>query len=158
PLALMAPSARSTPGPRDPAIEVGAEAGPADVATLQSLDREAALFDHSINRSIQMAATGYSSPDRGQPILPSENPRIRRTSVLDEDHATLRAEAAPEPSKRESRVLDRAERPRRHHPLHRSVVERDGLGWSREELHRKACALRAPCRHAPESLGWLEGV
>src|SRR5262245_45040190 len=98
-----------------------------------------------------MAAAGQSSPDRSQPLLTAEDPRIRGTPVLHEEHPAIGigSEDALELSERCSRVPGRAQRPRR-------VAYALGVGHDVAHAHRALRGAPQRRRGAPNVLG-VEG-
>src|SRR5687768_12614344 len=71
------------------AIEVRAHPGSRNVAPIHLQGFEPTRSQEPVDRPVPVAATRHPSPERREPILPPDNCRIRRASMLDEDQPAL---------------------------------------------------------------------
>src|SRR4029077_12085274 len=94
---------------RHAAIEVRSDARTGAVAPLQLRQIEPAGRNQRVDRSIQMTSPGDPAPRGRQAVLPADNARLRRASVLDEDQPAVPAQHSPDLAERSPRIGDGAE-------------------------------------------------
>src|SRR6266545_2650612 len=92
-------------------VHVGHQLRSLHIACLKVLDAKPSVLNHLRDRAVQVATSAQAPPERREAILPASDALVGRTTVFDEEEATVWPRNAPHLFERAQRIRDGAERP-----------------------------------------------